>query len=110
MIFLKLKIKLRSISEYVLFLQSIREKSKLELLVKVTGVPMPEVRWYRDSREITPSVKVKVIREEDVHRVVITNITLKQGGNYRAVARNPAGEAEHVAMVTVTGEMLRCNY
>ena len=86
-------------------LQSIREKSKLELVAKVKGQPMPDVRWYRDGRDIVSTLKVKVIREEDVHRVVVTNITLKQGGVYKIVAKNPAGEAEHSALIKVTGEL-----
>ena len=81
------------------------EKSKLELKCKVDGKPMPDVRWFRDNKEIQSTFKVKVTKAKDVHTVTVTGCTQKSaGGVYKVVATNKAGKAEHSATVEVTGK------
>ena len=84
------------------------EKGKLELKCKVDGSPMPEVKWFRDNKEVQPTLKVKITKSKDVHTLTITGVTEKStGGVYKVIATNKAGKAEHSANVEITGAYCR---
>ncbi len=84
--------------------QNIQDKKNLTLTAKVTGKPEPEVKWYRDSTEIQPTFKIKMTKAEETCTLTVTGVTLKMSANYKCVATNRAGEATHVAKITVQGE------
>ena len=85
--------------------QTVDEKETLDLSVTVTGVPEPDVKWYRNDVEFQPTLKVKISSEEDgLHRLTVTSVTPTMTGDYKVIASNSAGQAEHLATVTVTGE------
>ena len=84
------------------------EKDNLELKVKVTGIPEPTVRWYQNDREVASTLKIKVSKSDDVHSVVIQQVSQTHVGQYKCVASNTHGTVEHVASVTVTGTKLHC--
>ena len=71
----------------------------------VTGVPEPDVKWYRNDVEFQPTVKVKISSEEDgLHRLTVTSVTPTMTGDYKVIASNSAGQAEHLATVTINGK------
>ena len=69
----------------------------------MTGKPEPEVKWFRDEKELAPSFKVKMIKTEEVVTLTISGVTEKMSGVYKVVATNSAGTAQHSAPVTVKG-------
>ena len=83
--------------------QTVDEKSTLSLVCRVTGHPEPEVKWFRDDKQVAASLKSKMTKDGDLYTFVTTNMTTKLGGTYKVVAANRAGVAEHVADVTVKG-------
>lgn len=85
------------------FFQTVMEKNNLELKVKVKGQPVPSVTWLKDEREVAPSIKIKISKSEDVHTLLIQQVTQTHNGQYKCVATNSLGKVEHVANVTVTG-------
>ena len=86
-------------------MQTIEEKTSLELVAQVTGTPAPEVRWFRDDVELQPTVKVSFISEDDgIYKLAISSTSPAMTGQYKVVAVNAAGQADHVATVTITGE------
>lgn len=68
------------------------------------GVPTPEVRWYRNGKEITPSEKVIIETEEHKTVLHIPEVFRPEGGKYEIRAVNPAGEARCSGSVSVTSE------
>ena len=85
------------------------ERGSVELVVKVSGQPEPLVKWYHKDVEMQPTVKVNMVDEDDgLHRLTITSVTMTMAGQYKAVATNVAGQVEHEAVVTITGEFVRC--
>jgi hypothetical protein len=85
----------------------LKEKEKVELKVKVTGSPVPDVKWYKDDKEIMATFKVKMSQKDDVYTLSMGGATVKSTpGLYKAVAINKAGKAEHAANITVGGRSL----
>ncbi len=88
-------------------LQVVQEKSKIELQVKVKGDPMPEVKWFRDGKELAATIKIKIVTKDDTSTLTVNNATKAASGTYKVVAKNKLGQVEHTAKVDVTG-LLRC--
>ena len=90
--------------------QTLEERGSVELVVKVTGQPEPQVKWYHKDVELQPTVKVHMVDEDDgVHKLTITSVTMAMAEEYKAVATNVAGQVEHVATVTITGRFTSCH-
>lgn len=68
------------------------------------GVPKPEVRWYRNGKEITPSNKVHIVVEEHKTTLHIPQVFRPDGGKYEVRATNPAGEARSSGTISVTSK------
>ena len=64
--------------------------------------------YCRDGKEVVSTLKVKITTKDDTSILKISGITQKQSGQYKCVAVNSVGKAEHTATVNVTGrsEML----
>ena len=69
----------------------------------MTGKPEPEVKWFRDEKELAPSFKVKMIKTKEAVTLTISGVTEKMSGVYKVVAINKVGQADHSAPVTVRG-------
>ena len=80
------------------------EKETLELKARVKGDPEPTVTWFRDDKQLAPTLKVAITKTKDnEHTVKIQQVTTAATGTYKCVATNKLGSAEHTATVTVTG-------
>ncbi len=90
--------------KFDLSFQSIEVKKNLTLTCKVTGKPEPEVKWYCNNVEVKQTFKIKATKDKEVVSLSISGVTLQMTGDYKVVAKNSAGEAEHVAKVTVCGK------
>ena len=71
---------------------------------KVTGLPEPDVKWYCNGTEVKQTFKLKATKVKEVVTLTITGVALNMTGDYKVVATNSAGTAEHVAKVTICGE------
>ncbi|PNF34025.1 hypothetical protein B7P43_G03475 [Cryptotermes secundus] len=72
------------------------------LEAKFEGIPKPEVRWYRNGKELIPSEKVHIIIEEHRTTLHIPQVFRPDGGKYEVRAVNPAGEARSSGTVSIT--------
>ena len=79
-------------------------KKNLTLTCKVTGKPEPEVKWYCNNVEVKQTFKIKATKDKEVVSLTISGVTLQMTGDYKVVAKNSAGETEHVAKITVCGK------
>ena len=79
-------------------------EKKLVLKGSVTGVPRPEVTWFHNDTPLVASPRINMLYEDETVKLLVNKITENEGGTYKCVATNCAGEAECVANVTVQGQ------
>ena len=107
--------------------QIVREGQTCTLRARVTGVPMPEVRWYKElsragpikrarsvmdqdvktlALEITPSERVTQTYNKDTGDIslVLADCTTEDGGNISCVATNCVGRATCTANMIIVRE------
>uniref|UniRef100_A0A2C9KNK8 Ig-like domain-containing protein n=1 Tax=Biomphalaria glabrata TaxID=6526 RepID=A0A2C9KNK8_BIOGL len=69
---------------------------------RVGGFPRPQIRWYKDGREITDSSRYQFDHSNDgIISMVIQNITHEDEGHYRCRAENSEGLASTSAYLLV---------
>ncbi|MFH4975264.1 hypothetical protein AB6A40_001973 [Gnathostoma spinigerum] len=60
---------------------------------KITGIPTPEVKWYRGDEELKSNEKISIeCRGDGTQRLVVKNATLSDMGEYRCAASNEYGD------------------
>lgn len=80
----------------------VAERGKpLKLLADFDGVPKPDVKWFRNGVEITPTDKSKISVYESTAELIVSDMTKKDGGKYEIRVQNEAGEARSSSSVTV---------
>lgn len=76
----------------------------VKLDVEFSGQPKPEVKWYRNGKEITPETKGKsIVTENFTTSLSIPEIARSDIGKYEVRATNEAGEARTSGTVAVVG-------
>nr|XP_026492682.1 obscurin isoform X6 [Vanessa tameamea] len=82
----------------------------LRFMVKVKGNPNPEVKFYRDGKEIVTSSteeRVNIVRtraERGCYELVIADVLAQDAGRYSCRAINEYGEVTSEALVTVVDD------
>ncbi|CAG4950620.1 unnamed protein product [Parnassius apollo] len=77
-----------------------RRTARIE--ARVTGVPFPDIKWYKDWQPLAPSSRIKMqFIEPDTVILVIHDVILKDEGLYSISARNVAGSVSSSAMLHV---------
>ncbi|XP_034830900.2 obscurin isoform X4 [Maniola hyperantus] len=95
------------LAEYPAFIRRPEETVVLQrrtarMEARVTGVPYPDIKWYKDWQPIAASSRIKMqFIEPDTHILVITDAILKDEGLYSVSARNVAGSVSSSAMLHV---------
>ena len=91
--------------QYCCLFQTIEVKKNIELKAKVKGDPNPDVTWYFNETEITPTFKNKITHTGEECTLVISGATTKMTGVYKIVAYNTFGHCEYSAQINVTEKM-----
>lgn len=74
-------------------------------MLRVTGNPTPEVKWYKDGDEIKAGDGIRSEALPDgTHRLIIDNCKAGDQGTYRCEAVNSAGTKSSKAPLTVIRE------
>uniref|UniRef100_A0A1I8N5F2 Ig-like domain-containing protein n=2 Tax=Musca domestica TaxID=7370 RepID=A0A1I8N5F2_MUSDO len=60
---------------------------------KVTGTRPMDVYWIKNGMKLQPSIKFKMLEEDNIHTLLIIEPTAEDTGRYECVAVNAAGEA-----------------
>jgi len=80
----------------------VAERGKpLQLSADFEGVPKPEVKWFRNGIEITPTDKRKINIYENTAELIISDVTKKDSGKYEIRAQNEVGEARSSSSITI---------
>lgn len=70
---------------------------------KIAGEPQPEVKWYKDEKEIKAADKhfVQTQQADGTARLTVKDSELKDAGTYKCEATNAAGSAKSEAPLEV---------
>nr|XP_037866817.1 obscurin isoform X8 [Bombyx mori] len=95
------------LAEYPTFIRRpeetvVLQRRTVRLEARVTGVPYPDIKWYKDWQPLAPSSRIKIqFIEPDTTVLVIKDAILKDEGLYSVSARNVAGSVSSSAMLHV---------
>lgn len=84
----------------------IPENKPVELNVKVSGIPVPKISWYKDGTIINREDKTFNIIEDNrtgICSLISTNISKDHSGNYLVKATNPGGEVINSCNLIIKG-------
>ncbi|RNA34764.1 muscle M-line assembly unc-89-like [Brachionus plicatilis] len=74
--------------------QTIHEGRKLTLLTQVSGIPNPEICWFRDGKPLShepEDKRIKIYEKEKCSYFEISNISILDTGEYTCTASNVMG-------------------
>uniref|UniRef100_A0A8C1IB47 Palladin n=1 Tax=Cyprinus carpio TaxID=7962 RepID=A0A8C1IB47_CYPCA len=86
--------------------QEVAEGSPIRLECRVTGNPLPLVRWFCEGRELHHCPDIQICRNGDLHTLVITEAFEDDTGRYTCVASNALGADNTSAEVYIEGEVI----
>ncbi|XP_065114730.1 obscurin isoform X20 [Paramisgurnus dabryanus] len=74
----------------------------IKLACKVTGVPKPQVTWYKDGRPVQVDPHHIIIEDPDGScTLILDNMTANDSGQYMCFATSSAGNASTLGKITV---------
>ncbi|NXD75821.1 TITIN protein, partial [Halcyon senegalensis] len=81
-----------------------KQGSQVRLDVRVTGIPTPVVKFYRDGVEIQSSPDFQILQEGDLYSLIIAEAYPEDSGTYSVNATNNVGRATSTAELLIQGE------
>uniref|UniRef100_A0A915JT26 Uncharacterized protein n=1 Tax=Romanomermis culicivorax TaxID=13658 RepID=A0A915JT26_ROMCU len=70
---------------------TVKEKDEVKLAVKVDGRPMPEVKWYKNGKELFDGKRVRIEHYGNTSVLTITEMRGDDEGEYLVTASNKKG-------------------
>lgn len=86
---------------------TVRQGSQVQLQVRVTGIPTPVVKFYRDGAEIQSSLDFQISQEGNLYSLLIAEAYPEDSGTYSVNATNSVGRATSTAELLVQGRWER---
>ncbi|XP_049450272.1 titin-like [Epinephelus fuscoguttatus] len=83
---------------------AVRQGSQVRLDVRVSGIPTPVVKFYREGAEIQSSADFRILQEGDLYSLLIAEAFPEDSGTYSVTATNSSGRATSTAELLVQGE------
>ncbi|XP_019953529.2 myopalladin isoform X1 [Paralichthys olivaceus] len=83
--------------------REVAEGSKVQLDCIVRGLPMPEVRWFCEGKELENSPDIQIITNGELHSLIIAEAFEEDTGRYSCFASNFYGTDSTSAEIYVEG-------
>lgn len=83
---------------------TVRQGSQVKLDVRVSGIPTPVVKFYREGAEIQSSADFVILQEGDLYSLLIAEAFPEDSGTYSVTATNSSGRATSTSELLVQGE------
>lgn len=90
----------------------VTEGGMLKLQVTCIGSPLPEIKWFKDGKEVRSGAHIKI--SKDTKRVenfslTVNLVKVEDGGEYEVRATNEMGTAVTKSIVNILGEYILYN-
>lgn len=72
--------------------------------MRVTGIPTPAVKFYREGAEIQSSADFRILQDGDLYTLLIAEAFPEDSGTYSVTATNNSGRATSTAELLVQGK------
>uniref|UniRef100_A0A3B4GBI3 Ig-like domain-containing protein n=1 Tax=Pundamilia nyererei TaxID=303518 RepID=A0A3B4GBI3_9CICH len=89
--------------------QSVEAGKPARFSVQVSGVPQPQVFWYKNSQEIKQSEFFRISQFDDSCQLEISRVYPEDEGEYTCMATNNGGTVSCSATLTLDGEFITKN-
>jgi hypothetical protein len=73
---------------------------------RVHGSLPISISWFKNGQKLTPSHRLKPVRDNDLHQLMILDATTDDSGWYDCVAVNEGGEARCSGQLSIEGKLL----
>ncbi|RVE61151.1 hypothetical protein OJAV_G00167850 [Oryzias javanicus] len=83
---------------------TVRQGSQVKLSVRVSGIPSPGVKFYREGAEIQSSTDFRLLQDGDLYTLLIAEAFPEDSGTYSVIATNSGGRVTCTAELLVQGE------
>ncbi|KAK9882445.1 hypothetical protein WA026_021476 [Henosepilachna vigintioctopunctata] len=81
--------------------QTIREGQSAAFRCKISGKPLPTIKWQKGDKDIKPSKYFQMMKEGDICILKISEAFPEDEGSYTCLATNPAGTVKTQANLKV---------
>ena len=84
--------------------QTVMSGRSVRFSVQVSGLPAPQVSWYKDSQALSISENCKFLHDGNEHALLLLEVFPQDATTFSCEARNDYGEATSSALLTVEGK------
>lgn len=87
--------------------QKVQEGETLKLLVQISGTPDPDVKWFKDGKEVSADARIKITRDsqrKENYDLTLNLLKGSDGGTYEVRAKNEMGTVTSKSKVIVLSE------